>query len=69
MLSTTCKFVLLPGQMDRYGYAIARREDIDHTFQAVRRSCFQRVWATSARVRDCSIRMPCSESVHTSVAK
>ena len=42
--STTCKFVLLPGQMDRYWYALARREDIDHTFQAVHRSCFQRVW-------------------------
>ena len=44
ILSTTCKFVLLPGQMDRYWYALARREDIDHTFQAVHRSCFQRVW-------------------------
>ena len=44
MLSTTCKLVLLPGQMDRYWYALARREDIDHTFQAVHRSCFQRVW-------------------------
>ena len=44
ILPTTCKFVLMPGQMDRYWYALARREDIDHTFQAVHRSCFQRVW-------------------------
>ena len=39
-LSTTCKFVMLPGHMDCYWYALARREEIDHTFQAVHRSCF-----------------------------
>ena len=26
IISTTCKFVLLPGQMDRYWYALRRRE-------------------------------------------
>ena len=44
ILSTTCKFVVLPGQMDRYWYALRRREDVDHSFEAVHRSCFQRLW-------------------------
>ena len=41
---TTCVCVLLPGQMDRYWYALERRENVEHEFQAVRRSCLQRLY-------------------------
>ncbi len=43
MRSTTCRFVVLPNQWKRYWYALARREEVDHTYRAVVRSCYQRV--------------------------
>ena len=42
--STTCVFALRPGQMDRYWYALERRENVEHEFQAVHRSCLQRLY-------------------------
>ena len=45
--STTCVFVLLPSQMDRYWYALERRENVEHEFQAVHRSCLQRLYEVS----------------------
>eukprot|EP00975_Prorocentrum_lima_P030313 6355099-Prorocentrum_lima.AAC.1 len=32
--STTCVFVLLPSQIDRYWYALERRENVEHEYQA-----------------------------------
>ena len=42
--STTCNFVLLPSEMDRYWYSLERRENCEHEFTAVHRSCFQRIY-------------------------
>ena len=42
--STTCTIVLLPSEMDRYWYSLERRENADHEFTAVHRSCFQRIY-------------------------
>ena len=33
-----------PSQMDRYWYALERRENVDHEFTAVHRSCVQRIY-------------------------
>ncbi len=43
MLSTTCKFVFLPNQMDRYWYALDQREQMDHAYRVCHRSCYQRL--------------------------
>ena len=43
MLCTNCRFVLLEDQWKRYWHALAVREDIDHLFRAVVRTCYQRV--------------------------
>ena len=45
--SLTCTFVHLPCQMGRYWYALERREDVDHEYTAVHRSCFQRIYEVS----------------------
>ena len=42
--STTCNFVLLPSEMDRHWYSLERRENCEHEFTAVHRSCFQRIY-------------------------
>ena len=42
--STTCTFVLPQSEMDRYWYSLDRRENCEHEFTAVHRSCFQRIY-------------------------
>ena len=43
MLSTPCRFAMLPSSMQRYWYALAMREDITHQYEVCQRSCYQRV--------------------------
>ena len=43
MLSTPCRFAILPSSMQRYWYALVMREDITHQYEACQRSCYQRI--------------------------
>ncbi len=69
MLSTTCKFVMLPQNMDRYWHALAFREDIQHTYDVCRRTCFQRVHEVMRLMEKMREKMPDSQVTPQRVEK
>jgi len=61
ILSTPCKFVILPMPMDRYWHALRIREDIVHLFKACHRSCYQRLHEVVRLMDAMRTRMPQSQ--------
>ena len=61
MVSTPCKFVVLPTPMDRYWKALQLREDISHTYNACHRSCYQRLHEVVRLVEAMKTRMLLSQ--------